>query len=251
MSIRIAALFAAVTGVLGLAWPAWGMVQHWPAQPIGQAIISAAFLLLALFAPLFYFALWRNESPLYLDSGLRRMALLGAIAFGVIVVVQLRGMFAVLDAYMTRIRAFGFGMDPDSLGYASSLLGDLSNIAFALLLIAFFAAPSGSGVQSSFLEIVSRIYVLIAGLFLVFSIVQAGGMQYTLWMNRNLIRSEQVFGIPEGLLFRRALNLIVAGCIFIAPYIVCMSRRLAAAQVPAEAPPQENQPGIEALDQPS
>ena len=254
MSIRGTALFACITGVLSLLWPVWNLAQRWPTLTTQSAAITLALTLCFSIAPIFYFALWQNKAPLTLDKGLRNVSLFAAIVFGVLIVTDLQGFLQVLNLYATRVKAFGLSTDPESIGFAIRIAGEASNVGFLLLLIALARAPERdmSEPQSGFLDVVSRIDVVITGLWLVFMLVQTASTPYTFWQHREqIIRAHQESQLLRVTLTGPIRNAVTAACIFVAPYVVCIGRRIAAAQAIVEPVVEDSDPGLEAIDQPS
>ena len=107
------------------------------------------------------------------------------------------------------------------------LLGEASNLFYLLLLVAIFRSPGDEAVSSSsFLELMSRVAVLLSGLWLVFSLVQTGSVPYLFWSHREEIeRSGRDPQVLRYMLTGPLRNLLTAGCIFAAPYVVAMSQR--------------------------
>jgi len=234
MTIRATALLACITGVLSFVWPVWNLIERWQTLPAQNAAISAVFTFCFAVAPVFYFALWQNKAPLAIDKGLRNLSLIAAIAFGALMAIDLQGFVNAANEYVTRARAFGIGTDPDSIRFAETLAGEASNVAFVLLLVAFFRAPEPKEKQpqSSFLEIVSRIDVLVCGLWLAFMLVQTASAPYSFWKNREqIVGAHQESQLVRFMLTGPIRSALTSACIFAAPYIVCMSRRRPVAQV--------------------
>jgi hypothetical protein len=98
--------------------------------------------------PAFYIALFRNEGSLRFPKRLRLLALLAALTTGVIAIAGLPDWIKSLSHYWAamdasrledrRHKRFDFMRDPRTIANLSTLLGEFSNIAYVLLLIAIF-----------------------------------------------------------------------------------------------------------------
>lgn len=256
MSIRIAALLACITGVLSLIWPLWSMMESWSTNPALRTVFIVVPMLSAVIAPVFYFALWQNKSALVINRRLRNLGLIASIIGGLLVVISAQSFIASVNQYLLRVRAFGFGTDPESIQFAVSVVGEASNIALVLLLIAFYKAPESQPdePQSTFLEIVSRVDVMICGLLVILSLLQMGYAPHLFLEHRDQLArasEEQQSQFFRGFWTSQISRVLTTFCLFVAPYVVSMSRRLAASQVPAETFPERDEPGIEPIDQPS
>ncbi len=155
------------------------------------------------------------------------MSLIAAIAFGVIIAADLPAWMESLDLYLTRASAFGWGGDSETASTLIRLVGEASNVSYLLLLIAIYRAPAGeSSPSSGLLEVVSRIAVVTAGLWLVYNLVSTAAAPYIFWEHREEIqRTGRDPEIIRHMLSGPLRNLLTAACIFAAPYIVCMSQR--------------------------
>ena len=180
----------------------------------------------------------RNKALLCFPKRLRLLALIAAFTFGVIVLTtlpawvrSLAAYFAALSALDWRIGASNvlvFVRDPRTIGQLSTLLGEVSNIACILILIAIFRSanePIEAYVPvSRLLRVMSKVSVVAWRLVLVVILIRLAVLPYVLFRLRNYAlqvgRTPPTFGdilaIRESLLWP---------CLFAAPYIVYRSLR--------------------------
>jgi len=201
-------------------------------------LVLVLTILFSAIIPLFYFALYRNEALLCFPKRLRLLALIAAFTFGVIVLTtlpawvrSLAAYFAVLSALDWRIGATNvlvFVRDPRTIGQLSTLLGEVSNIACILMLIAIFRCanePIEADVPvSRLLRVMARVAVVAWRLVLVVILVRLAALPYVLFQLRNYAfqvgRTPPTFG--DILAIRASL---LWACLFAAPYIVYRSLR--------------------------
>ncbi len=222
--IRKVALLACVTGALSLLWSVWSLIQALPQMQPGVAAIALAPVLAAASTLVFYFALHRNQGTLTFPRGLRRLSLTAAVAFGVIIAVDLPGVLEALDSYWRT----GSQGSEETLAMAVRLVGEASNFCYLLLLAAIYRAgqdEGSAGVDASgLLEVVSRVAVMLNGLLVVYSLLAAGAMPYFYWTNRVQIqRSGQDPEVIGNMLAGPLTKVVITACIFAAPYIVAIS----------------------------
>lgn len=220
--LRKAALAACITGTLSFVWATWILVMQIEhaqgAVPMATVALSIVLTLVAALTPVFYFALFRNETPLAFGRGQRTVSLLAAVVFGILVAISLPDVLA----------SFQTGLDMNLL---VRLVGEGSNVAYLLLLIAIYHAPEmdpSPAAPSVLLEIASRLNVLLSGLGLVYLILQTGAMPYLFWSHRGEIqRSGQDPHVLQYMIDGPLTKLLTAACLFAAPYVVAMSVRSA------------------------
>ena len=141
--------------------------------------------------PVFYFALYLNETVLHFPKRLRLLALLAASTFGVIVLTALPGWVRSLAAYLSALKTFdwsvgatsvfAFARDPRTIGQLSTLLGELSNIACILMLIAIFRwahEPLDNVPVSRLLRVMTKVAVICWGLVVAFLVLRLIAMPY-------------------------------------------------------------------------
>ena len=133
-------------------------------------------VLLTLFTaitPMFYFALYLDETVLHFPKRLRLLALVAASTFGVIVLTALSAWVRSLAAYFSAMKTFdwsvgatsflAFARDPRTISQLSTLLGELSNIACILMLIAIFRSadePLDNVPVSRLLRVMTNVAVI-------------------------------------------------------------------------------------------
>ena len=226
--LRKAALIAFVAAVLSLPLPAWNAIAQ-TTEAIGPAhpgwiwlLIPVAILALTVTAtmPAFCLALYRNEGALHLPKSLRLFGLASAIALAGVV---------ALDS-VDWIRSFGVHL---TMSHVSSLLGEFSNLAFVMLLAAFFGHTdiktyNGAPV-SRFLTLTTKAAMIAWAVLLVGFLL---GLVLTPYGYFQLLRDASPTGrtLPPlaPLMIQAVRRLVVLACLFTAPYIVYMSlpRRL-------------------------
>jgi len=201
-------------------------------------LLLVLVILFSAIIPVFYFALYRNEALLYFPKRLRLLALIAAFAFAVIVLTTLPAYIRSLAAYFAVFAPFdwsiggasvlGFVRDPRTIGQLSTLLGEASNIACILMLIAIFRCgnePLEVDVPvSKLLRVMTKVAVITWRVVLVIILVRLAALPYVLFQLRNYAlqvgRTPPTFG--DILAIRESL---LQACLFAAPYIVYKSLR--------------------------
>jgi hypothetical protein len=242
--VRKIAFFTWITSTLVFLWPVWSLFQRGLPQQFGASAFIAAAILIASTPPIFYFALFRNETPIRIAAPQRRLCLIAAIVFGLLIATDLSTWFNSVDQYLTRARAFGWGNDPETMAQIVRFVGQVSNFAFLVMLMAFYRSPepeSGDPEVSRMLDVASRVAVMASGLWLAFNLVVSGYVPYSIWQNRLAIqRSGQSADVLlRGMLNGPVRNLLLAACIFVAPYAVSMSNRVLRKSAPEAIPAKE------------
>ncbi len=221
--VRKIAAFACLTSALSFLWPAWTLIHQVNRLPLSALGVVTLGTLLGVLAPVFYGALWANRQPLRLDEGLRNLSQVAAIVFGILMLMDLPKLIAsVGSGRMT------------TLGVAIQLAGEASNLALLLLLVALYLVPAAepSGVvDAGFLDGISRVYVMVCGLYLVYTLSTIGGIPYMHLANRGGLEESQIMLATFTGPIRGSLS---AACIFAAPYIVAMSLRMSGTVVAKE-----------------
>ena len=246
--LRSIALIACVTCVLSLPVPTWNALQamtaataqkndFWRLAGIPLLVLVTLF---SAILPAFYFALYRNEAMLYFPKRLRLRALLAAVTFAVIVLAALPAYIRSLTAYLVVLVAFDwrigaasvlvFVRDPRTIGQLSTLLGEASNIACILLLIAIFRRenePLEADVPVfKLLRVMTRAAVISWGLVVAVLVVRVFAMPFVFVQLRTYAFQ---IGITPPLLWDMMADairtLLIQTCLFAAPYIVYKSLR--------------------------
>ena len=200
--------------------------------------LLALGILYSAIIPVFYCALYRDEALLYFPKRLRLLALIGALTFAVIVVTTLPGWvrslaayFAVLSKLDWRIGATNVLVvvrDPRMIGQLSTFVGEASNIACILLLIAIFRCanePLEADVPASrLLRVMARVAAITWRLVLVIILVRLAALPYVYLQLRNyaLQLGRTPPPLRDILAIRESLQQV---CFFAAPYIVYKSLR--------------------------
>lgn len=217
-------------------------------------IIPAAVLtsLFTAIMPVFYFALYRNESPLRVPKRLRLLALTAVLTFGVIVVVDLSGWITSLESYWKAMATVDWksgatsiltiARDRRTFGQLSTVLGEVSNVAYILLLIAIFGQSSDqsdAGVPvAPFLRSTTKLTVIAWGIALVFVCL---GLLLTLYsflqIRSDSLRMGRIPPTFLELLKEPGGRVLVSACMFAAPYIIYRTLRQASASEPATSSP--------------
>ena len=242
------ALTACVTGLLSLPLPAWNAIQtitaatsptnaFWRLAGIPVLVLTILF---SAIIPLFYFALYRNEAMLYFPKRLRLLALIAAVTFVVIVLTTLPAWIRSLAAYFGALAAFDWRMgaasvlvfvrDPRTIGQLSKLLGEASNIACILMLIAIFRCanePLEADIPvSKLLRDMTKVAVISWGLVVAFLVLRVIAMPYVFFQLRTY--AFQIGRTPPQLWVMMAeavRTLLIQACLFAGPYIVYRSQR--------------------------
>lgn len=124
--------------------------------------------------PLFYFALYRNQGTWQIPLRLRRLSLAAATLFGMMVAI---GVPALLDTLgLTKSQSVLTQREPWSINDLAQILGQLSNLAYILLLIAIYRQAEDERCPkvpaSKLLAIVTRIAVITYGLWVTFNLIR-------------------------------------------------------------------------------
>jgi hypothetical protein len=194
-------------------------------------------VLLCLFAaivPVFYFALYCNEGTLHVPKRLRLLSLGAALTVGVMGALALPewlrsvgpywGAMKMLDWRIGATSILAAAREPRTISFFSTLVGEFSNLAYVVLLIALFRHGSDESYTdvpvSRLLSFVTKLAVITLGLFIV---VEVGLIPYAYFQLRR--EALQLGQAPPGLDNSEATRaLFSAVLLFIAPYVVYKSR---------------------------
>ncbi len=231
--LRKVALLACITSAFSFLWGTWNLIQqiqHAQAAPPALVALSVASTLAGALTPVFYFALFRNEALLPFGAEQRKVSLVAAIVFGILVAISLPAVLESLSSYVSEVRTFGFQAGPGTTNVLVSLVGEVSNISYAGLLIALYHAPeidqTTTCVPDALLEVVSRLLVVLSGLRLAYVIVETAAVPCLFWSNR-IPRFGQEPHFFQYMIDGPLTKLLIAACLFAAPYVVAMSIRSA------------------------
>jgi hypothetical protein len=244
--LRSIALIACVTGVLSLPLPIWNALQttivtgspsgFW--KFAGIPVVVSLTLFTAIM-PVFYIALYLNETVLHFPKRLRLLALVAATTFGAIVLTALAAWVRSIAAYFSAMKTFdwstgatsvlAFARDPRTIGAVSTLLAELSNIACILMLIAIFRwadEPLYNVPISRMLRVMTKVAVISWGLVVAFLVLRVIAMPYVFFQLRAY--AFQIGRTPPRLWVMMAeaiRTLLIQACLFATPYIVYRSQR--------------------------
>jgi len=243
--LRRIALTACISAVVGVLLPTWTAIHSMLSLQTANfalrwARIPAIVLLTAFTAllPVFYFALYKNQSPLRIPKRLRLLALSGALVYGVILAAEVPAWIKSLGAYWGWIKTLdwsvgaasvlSFVRDSGTIGQLSYALSVFSDVVYVSLLIAIFhqeSHPSETDAPiSNFLRRVTKVTVIAWGL--VVSAVLLGLLltPYTFYTIRKDLLQMGRTSPGFGYFFVRQLRtLLQQSCLFAAPYIVYRS----------------------------
>ena len=188
--------------------------------------------------PAFYFALSRNEGSLRFPKRLRLLALLAAFTTGVIAIAGLPEWFRSLGSYLAApmfdwsvgaSTVLTFARDPRTISQFAILLGEVSNIAYVLMLIAMFRQNSDgleTGAPTSrLLNRATRAAVFAWGLVVVAVLLGLLLTPYTFYTIRQDVL--QMGRTPPGFVYffvRQLRTVLQQSCLFVAPYVVYKSQ---------------------------
>lgn len=243
--LKSIALIACIAGVLSLPLPIWNAIQTIaaataPTNDFWRLAEILALVLMTLFTviiPVFYFALYHDEAILYFPKRFRLLALIAAFTFVVMVLTTLPAWIRSLTTYLAAFdwsigaaSVLVFVRDPRTIGYLSTLLGELSNIAYVLVLIAIFRRADESqetGVHvSRMLRVMTKMAVIAWGLVLLTALLGLLLTPYSFYTLRNdalqIGRRPPAFG---DMLVRQIRTVIEQACLIAAPYIIYKSLR--------------------------
>jgi hypothetical protein len=119
-----------------------------PISDVGIVPIIIFGYLFSAIMPVFYFALYRSEGTLRFPKHLRRLSLTTAVVFGLFLAWDLSGRIGPFGYYWKAVATLDWGSgstailafvrDPRTINEVANLLAECSNLAYILLLVAFF-----------------------------------------------------------------------------------------------------------------
>ncbi len=141
--------------------------------------------------PVFYFALYRNEGTLRFPKHLRLLSLTTALVFGLFAAWNLSVWIGSIGSYWRAIsmldwRSGGASIlavarDPRTLNQVASLLDECSNLAYILLLIAFFRHADNESTGApvpGLLGFVTKAAVILYGIWVAFNLVRLAAIPF-------------------------------------------------------------------------
>lgn len=211
--VRTTALIAGITALLTLPLPVWNAtrsIMAVAAQRDVTAWFIPALILAYLFTailPVFFFALYRNAGALCVPKGARLFGLVAAVVFAVLMAPTL----------------------PDVIPNVPILLGELSNLAYLLLLLALVRRRDDEAPQdvpvSRHLRLVSKVASIAYGIWGGFCLATLAVAPFAHMQLENWARhagASQTPGVGAMMMKQTGLALNQA-CLFAAPYIVYKS----------------------------
>jgi hypothetical protein len=242
VSIRKIALVAGLSGLLTIVTPLWSLT-HLPVGriPAIYTLLTVILVLGTLIVPVFDLALFANSAPIRLPRNLKRLALIAAIVFGAVAALGVPDLLESLMSLRNDVQLGGGGIAILASKPILDLVAEISNLAFILLLVALYRTPDGAPEEpvSAFLEVTSRIAVILCGLGMIYALVLVGYAPYGYEQVRQMYLTRNA--APPALwqvMARPMKTLLDTACIWVAPYVISMSQRgLAITPQPGEREP--------------
>jgi hypothetical protein len=216
--IKKIALITFIATVLGLLIPVWRLTQQVAATrlPVWARVSFILFgYLFSAIMPLFYFALYRNEGTLRFPIHLRRLSLITALLFGAISMLDWKRVGSASIVAIAR--------DPRMIDQIAILLGECSNLAYILLLLAFFRQADGSFTPtdvpvSRLLSFVTKAALTLWGIWVAFNLVRVVVAPFAYAV---AVSKAGRTPLPlSGMMLEVIQMLLTQACLFIAPYVV-------------------------------
>jgi len=250
--IRKVARITFLTAVLGLLIPLWRETQQVAAIRLPElarvSIIGFGYLFGAVL-PVFYFALYRNEGTLRFPKPLRRLSLVTAVVFALLAAWSLPDWIGFIDYFSSATvewrrgsaAVLAFVRDPRTVNEVGHLLNGCSNLAYILLLVAFYRQSDSESVAaaadlppSAFLRWVTKVALIAYGIWVAFNLVRVVIAPFAI---RVAAFKAGVRPPHLGHVMMEVIEMLLSqACLFVAPYVVYNSwlRR--------DEPPDEIQP---------
>ncbi|HTS51360.1 MAG TPA: hypothetical protein VMH05_25610 [Bryobacteraceae bacterium] len=187
--------------------------------------------------PLFFFALYRNEGTLHFSKFIRLCSLVTALVFGFLVVLDLWEWSGSLSSYWAAMKlvdwkggatsVFAAARNPRTIGETASVLGQVGNFAYILLLLALWHQPDGEpsadvgAPVSRLLRRVTKVALIAYGIWVAFNLVRVIVTPYFYFQIRTT--ALRIGRQPPQLtrMMASALRMLLdQACLFMAPYIV-------------------------------
>jgi hypothetical protein len=245
ISVRKTALLAAILNTTMAIWGLRSLFQNSSFEYLKMSMLAGPILVLTwlfvLSTIVFYAYLAVNKAPLKIAPQLSKLSLYAAIVFGVITLAGLSGWTESMKQYSSGAQDPGFDWQA-RVTFAVRVAGEGSNLVFLLLLILLWRAPapeaSDPEVPGS-LDIASRFCVMTSGLWLAFSLYQAGHWPLLYLEHRESIaRMSEERAWPQLCLVwltGPVPRLLTAASFFVAPYVVCMTQRMRPRPIASDA----------------
>jgi hypothetical protein len=200
--------------------------------------VSLLTFLFTATLPAFYFALFRNVGTLRFPKRLRLLALTGALTSGVIVVAGFPDWIRPLGDYLAASRfdwsvgasnILTFARDPRTIAQLSTLLGELSNIAYILMLIAVFRWAGDPGEAdvpiSRLLRVMTKVVVISWGVVVTFCLIRLIGMPFIFIQLRDVaLKMGRKPPLLGNMMAEATRTLMSQACLLAVPYIIYRSQ---------------------------
>jgi hypothetical protein len=265
--IRKVALLGFIASVLSLLLPLWNTARtmQTAATTVRDLWLLIPFAalgcLLAALEPAFFFTLYRNQGTIRVPDRLRLLARAAAFVFGIIVAesvvewIQSSGPYlqsmGMLDWTVGAASVRAAQSDPRTVGQLSNFFGELSNLTVILLLIALHRQPEEESNSDAPLfeplRVVTKAAVIVGALILAFCVIRLALSPYTYSVTRDYLLKIGRTPPPFSQMLTEAIRaLLIAVCMFTAPYIIYRSNRAPTASADTDpsdiAPPAEHSP---------
>jgi hypothetical protein len=244
--LRKFALIAFVISTLSILFPFWNsvtttmsLVARNPHAALRSVPLTIIVSLAAASVLVFYYALFRNQDTLRVPPRIRPLALGGAIAIALSMAAGLPQTWGPLRAGWIAVYKLNWGSGGTALSaiahdrrFIGSLilgLGECSNVAAMLVLIALFRQPTEEQSEetvpvSRLLNAATRAAVLLLGLWAAFNLVRLLASPYTYFVVRNVALENRLKPPPLAHIVSRAnIEFLASVGQFAAPYIVFKS----------------------------
>jgi hypothetical protein len=198
---------------LGIVIPIRKATQKMMTLGSGWAVPALVLIcLLSAIPPVFYFALYRNQGTLRFSKRLRVLALSTALVFGIYVAVEL-------------LRKLDWREDPGTVNHLATLLGEFSNVAEILILVALFRQENDDSQPdipvSRLLRVVTKTTVITWGVWVAFNLVRFILTPYAYFLLRDLALQNGRMPLPFGRVSAETgPALLTQACLLTAPYII-------------------------------
>jgi hypothetical protein len=240
--IRKAALITCIASVFGLLIPMWNAtrtiievestraVSNWWVAPMSALVVPLAAVM-----PMFYFTLYRNEGTLRFPRRLRLVSLTAALVFSMVVAAELLEWIESQGPYWTAMKALDWSSggasavaalgDLGKIRRVSTLLDGLADISVILVLVAIFRqAPSEESSTdvpvSRLLSVVTKVAIVMWGIWVAFSFLRVAITPYTYSQLRNFDLQGRTLPSLAQMMADAIRTFLGQACLFTTPYIV-------------------------------
>ncbi len=233
--IRKVARITFTASVLSLLIPIWRLTQQTPSYrlPLLESVSLILFgYLFGAIMPMFYFALYRNEGTLRFPKPLRRLSLVTAVVFASLAAWSLPDWIGFIDYFSSATvewrsgsaAVLAFVRDPRTVNEVAKLLNGCSNVAYILLLVAFFQQSDSEPAvttdvpPSGFLRRVTKVALVLWGIWVAFNLVRV--VVTPLAIRVAAFKTGRRPPQLGHIMMEVIEMLLTQACLFIAPYVV-------------------------------